>query len=214
MKNIWGKINRQQGRKLQLTLVFSAFGLLIFLAGVTALPFKDRLLTSLYPKPISEAAPPIPMKIGFNTTGITHYGYTEALPYAPASHIEADLTEIKRMGGTIVRVAAANKYISAEESARRLDIFLTTAESYSISAIVFFAGLIKDDTGLYPQNIESYYTNNWNGMFFLNHDFFSKSQRHPSKSCVTSVHILFSLRILIYQPFFHAHRSIPENVRL
>lgn len=164
----------------KISFVFFALGLLVFLVAASTLPFKDALLTSLYPKPASQAGSNTknrPIETGFNVTGITRYGYTEALPYAPASHIEADLAEISNMGGRVIRVGASNRYISAEEAARRLDAFLTTAQKYNISVIIFFAGLIKDSTGLYPQNIENYYTDNWNGMLLLNHDFFAQGYK-------------------------------------
>lgn len=108
--------------------------------------------------------------VGFNVSGITHYGYNDILPYSLSSNVDADLSQIQKMNGTIIRIFVANKHISDSEAARRLDVFLTKAAAYNISAIISFIDYYG--SGFNPQGTDQYYTDNYNGTLLLNRTFF------------------------------------------
>lgn len=97
-------------------------------------------------------------QIGFNVRGLAHYGYHDLYKYAEASYVDDILAETKRLGGTILRIYLANKYISDDKTATRLDDLLTKAENFdpNISFIVSFINYYED-TGNYPQSAAGYY---------------------------------------------------------
>lgn len=123
--------------------------------------------------------------VGFNVTGIIHYGYNDLLP-APASDIDSNLSEINRMGGKIIRVFVANNKITNDEAARRLDLFLTKAASYNISVIPSFINFFGDN-GFYPQNAGKYYTDSWNGIPLLGNGFYTTGYKNEYLSLVQAV---------------------------
>ncbi|MBI4037399.1 hypothetical protein HY385_03170 [Candidatus Daviesbacteria bacterium] len=110
--------------------------------------------------------------VGFNTTGITHYGYNDLLPYAQSSNTDDILKEINRMGGKIIRLFVPNDRIGNEEAAKRLDLFLTKAASYNISVIATLVNFYGDN-GFRPQGTAKYYTDNWQGIPLLADSFFN-----------------------------------------
>lgn len=123
--------------------------------------------------------------IGFNVTGIIHYGY-ELFPYSGSTDIDKILSEMKKMGAKVIRVSVANKNINDTEAARRLDQFLTKAASYDISAIVFFINLYEDSS-FYPFGVGDYYSVEWNGTHILSHSFFDGGFRIRFKPFVQAV---------------------------
>lgn len=165
-----------------LLVILAAVGIMVYLLVSSVFPFKDKLFSLLYPKPASQAAG---FSVGFNISGITHYGYNDILPYAPASDIDANLSEVQRMRGTVVRVFAANKYIGADEAARRLDAFLTKAEVKNIPVIISFIDFYK--TGYNPQGTDQYYTDPWNGTVLLGDQFFASGYKNEYLSFVKTV---------------------------
>lgn len=116
-----------------------------------------------------------PQTFGFNIRGITHYGHGDILPYSKSSDIDADLAEIQRMGGTVVRVFVANKNISDETAAKRLDAFLTKAASYNISVIPTLIDFYH--SGFNPAATERYYTLSYSSTALLNGDFFASGYK-------------------------------------
>ena len=124
--------------------------------------------------------------VGFNVTGIIHYGYGDLFVYSSFQDVDADLNEISRMGGKIIRVFVANNNISDSEAARRLDSFLTKAASYNISVIASLINFYGGE-GFYPQGTQGYYTDNWNGIPLLNHDFFAGGYREEYLSFLRTV---------------------------
>lgn len=153
------------------------FGFLVFAMGAGLfLSLRRQILRG-------RAATPPPQSqftIGVNATGIVHYGACEGqsvetcpdlFPYSKKSDVDTTLSELHKMGARVIRVSVANKNISDSEAARRLDEFLTKADSYGISAIVFFINLYGD-SGFNPAGTEAYYTIPWNGTHLLGHQFF------------------------------------------
>ncbi len=102
---------------------------------------------------------------------------------APASHIDADLLEMQRMGAKIIRIFAANKYISDTEAAQRLNNFLVKAQSYGISVIVAFIDYYN--SGFSPQGI-SYSRCTFNPCL-LGSDFFTTGYQGRYKQFVQTV---------------------------
>lgn len=121
------------------------------------------------------------MAIGFNVRGIINYGKNDILPYTYASEVDLNLSEIKRMGGTIIRVFVANKNITDGEAAKRLDEFLTKASSYNISVIPCLIDFYK--SGYYPQGMDNYYI----GSNLLNYDFFNNGYKDRYETFVKTV---------------------------
>lgn len=124
--------------------------------------------------------------VGFNTAGIIHYGYGDLLKYSSSADIDADLSEINKMGGKIVRVFVGNDNVTNEEAARRLDSFLSKAASYNISVIASFINFYGDN-GFRPQGTQKYYTDSWNNIPLLNHEFFNSGYQNEYKSFVNTV---------------------------
>lgn len=114
--------------------------------------------------------------VGVNIVGITHSGSDE---------INANLAEIARMGGKIVRVFAAKDQISNDEASQRLDSFLNRAQAYNISVIVSFIDFYG--SGYRPQGTESFYTGNFNGIPLLNHDFFASGYKNSYMQFVQTI---------------------------
>lgn len=171
--NVFGKVTLKQ-------VLYSA-GLLLI---VISIPLTVYLVNTKQIFKGKAAAPTF--SLGFNATGITHYGYNEILPYAPASNIDTDLSEINRMGGKIIRIFVANNKITNEEAARRLDVFLTKAATYNISAIVSFINYYGD-TGFNPQGTDKYYTDVWSGIPLLGDGFFAGGYKNEYLPFVQTV---------------------------
>ncbi|MDP3988306.1 MAG: cellulase family glycosylhydrolase [Candidatus Levybacteria bacterium] len=125
------------------------------------------------------------MAIGFNLRGAIHYGKGDILPYSNASDVDADLLEIQKMGGTIIRIFAANNKVPDDEAAKRLDAFLTKASLYNISVIAVLTDFYN--SGSNPQGTDNYYTDNWNGIGLLNFDFFNGGYKDRYETFVKTV---------------------------
>ena len=125
------------------------------------------------------------MEIGFNVRGIIHYGYPQLLPNAPAADIDADLKEIQRMNGTIVRVFVGNNQVSWQECANRLDAFLTKAQSYGISVIPTFIDLYQSK--YYPSGTDGFYDRATGSGNILDDFFFQQGYTDAYKSFVQTV---------------------------
>lgn len=83
--------------------------------------------------------PPPPTFItGVNIETITSYGYVDLKKNTQATDVDADLSQLQKMGGSLVRVFIGNNQIQATESARRLGEFLDKAATYDISVIPVF----------------------------------------------------------------------------
>ena len=156
-------------------ILVAGIGLLVFFYFALSFPFKGgTLYDRLFPKPKSEAASLF--GLGFNVTGITHYGYGDILPYSSSSDVDADLRAVSDIGGTVVRVFAANDGITNAEASRRLGAFLDKAAGYNISVIVSFIDFYA--SGYRPAGTEKYYTDSWNGTYLLGQDFFSSGYKN------------------------------------
>ncbi|MDO8436264.1 MAG: hypothetical protein Q7S82_02685 [bacterium] len=168
-------------------LLISVISAVAFLAVSSFTPFKDRLFSLLFFKSFSYAQQTSSSQpeIGFNVTGITHYGYNDILPYSQSASVEADLSEIQKMNGAIVRVFVANNKISDTEAANRLDVFLTKAAVYNISAIISFIDFYG--SGFNPQGTDQYYTGSYNGIPLLGHTFFDTGYKDRYLSFVKTV---------------------------
>lgn len=160
---------------LLMILLFVSLGATFYLVNKSS-PLK------LFPK---AAAPKDKFMIGMNTRGAIHYGYGDILPQTKMEEIDATLSEIHRMGGSIVRVYVANNKIGAEESARRLDSFLTKAQQYDIYVIPSLIDFYS--TGFNPQGTDSYYTTEWNGLKTLNDSFFNEGYKEQYLTYVKTV---------------------------
>lgn len=104
---------------------------------------------------------------------------------AASSDLDADLVEMKRMGMKIIRVFAANQYITDNEAATRLGIFLDKANQYEISVIVSLIDFYS--SGFSPQGTEQYYTGNYNGIGLLGHEFFATGYQIRYKDFVKTI---------------------------
>ncbi|KKQ85529.1 MAG: hypothetical protein UT04_C0002G0001, partial [Candidatus Daviesbacteria bacterium GW2011_GWF2_38_7] len=114
--------------------------------------------------------------VGVNIVGITHLGPDD---------MEANLAEIARMGGKVVRVFAPKDEVSHEVAAQRLDDFLSRAQRYGITVIVALIDFYG--SGYRPQGTEGFYTDNFNGIPLLNHDFFAGGYRGAYKQFIETV---------------------------
>lgn len=164
-------------------LLIAVFGLMAFFGVSLFAPFKDQLWQKLFPKPKSEAA--VPFELGFNISGITHYGYGDIFPYAASSDIDADLKAVRDIGGTVIRVFAANDNISNAQASARLGAFLDKAATYNISVIISFIDFYGSD--FRPQGTEKYYTDSWNGIMLLNEEFFMSGYNNEYKTFVQTL---------------------------
>lgn len=158
------------GEKLKLRELIS-LATLLFL--IMAIPITVQLVKQ---QQIYKSRATGEFNIGVNMTGITHSG---------SGDIDANLAEVARMGGKIVRVFAARDHISHDKASRRLDYFLTRAQAYGISAIVVFIDFYG--SGYRPQGTEGFYTDIWNGIPLLNHDFFAGGYQGSYKQFVETV---------------------------
>lgn len=122
---------------------------------------------------------------GVNAPGITHFGYGDFLPATTASDVDTSLRELNRMGVTVVRLFPAYDHITAEEAADRLDRFLTKAEAYDISAIVSFINYY--DSGHNPAGTSGFYTEHWQGIPYLNHEFMARGYQGAYEDFVRTV---------------------------
>lgn len=104
---------------------------------------------------------------------------------APASDVDADLAEMQRMGMKLIRVFAASKNINDNEAARRLGVFLDKAGSYGISVIVSFVDFYN--SGFNPMGVDQYYTDTFNSIKLLNHEFFNSGYQGRYKDFVRTV---------------------------
>ena len=77
-----------------------------------------------------KAAEPSGIKVGFNVTGLPHYGYGDLFPNTSFADVDTVLAEVNRLGGKVIRVWIANKNISDQEAADRLDSTLIKADNY------------------------------------------------------------------------------------
>ncbi len=116
-----------------------------------------------------------PVDMGVNVTGITHYGYGDLFPRARDEDVDLELAALQRMGVRVVRVFPAFDGISAQEAADRLDRFLTRAEAYHVSAIVSFVNYYASRQN--PPELDPYYSDVWEGIRHLNHDFMARAYR-------------------------------------
>ncbi len=123
--------------------------------------------------------------IGLNLRGITNYGYPDLLPYSKKDMVDKDLSEAKRLGAKVVRVFVANNKIDNGEAAKRLDDFLTKAQSYQISVIPVLIDFYN--SGFSPRGTEKYYTLPYNGTTLLNPQFFSAGYKEEYKGFVSEV---------------------------
>lgn len=141
-------------------------------------------------RPVATPTPSPPLnqtiEVGFNVTGISHYGYPDLLPASRGKDIDTTLAEIQRMGGRVIRVFAANDQISHGEAARRLDALLTKAASYNISVIIALINYYGDN-GFRPDGTEGYYTASWNNIPLLGHNFFTGGYKNEYESFVRTV---------------------------
>ncbi len=132
---------------------------------------------------ISTGSTPPVFQTGFNVSGITHYGYSDLFPSSSSLQIDATLAEIQKMNSKTVRVFVANKHISDEEAARRLDDFLTKAAVYNISVIVSFIDFYN--SGFSPQGIN--YTRCDFTPCLLGEDFFVEGYKGRYKQFVQTI---------------------------
>lgn len=158
-----------------MTLLFISLGATFYLVNKGG-PLK------LFPK---ATAPKDKFMIGMNTRGAIHYGYGDILPGTKIEDTDAALSEIHRMGGSIVRVYVGNNKISAEEAARRLNEFLTKARKYDIEVIPSLIDFYN--TGFNPQGTDLYYTTDWNGLKTLNDSFFNEGYKEQYLAFVKTV---------------------------
>jgi hypothetical protein len=121
--------------------------------------------------------------IGANVRGIINYGKGDLLPSSQTQDIDASLSEIKRMGGTIVRVFVGNNKISDSEAANRLSKFLDKAATYNISVIVSLIDFYE--SGYAPAGIA--YTRTDFTPHLLGDDFFNGGYQGRYKSFVQTV---------------------------
>lgn len=121
--------------------------------------------------------------IGMSVKGIAHYGYGDLFPSAPASDADEDLKEIKRMGGSIIRIFIGNNRISDTETANRLNNFLNKAASYNISVIVNLIDFYE--SGSAPQGVA--YNRTDFTPHLLGDDFFTSAYKGRYKSYVQTV---------------------------
>jgi hypothetical protein len=98
-----------------------------------------------------------------------------ALPWAPADHVDADLTEVAGMDGHLIRVFAANRHIDDQQAAERLSTFLDRAAARNIRVVVALIDFYR--SGFYPQGLDGYYTDTYNGIELLNHAFFESGYK-------------------------------------
>lgn len=110
-----------------------------------------------------------PIAVGVNVTGITNYGYGDFFPRTSDADVDYDLAQLQGMGATVMRVLAAYDGVSAEESAVRLDRFLTRAEEHHISVLVSFINYYGSHQS--PPQVQRYFTERWQGIPYLNHRF-------------------------------------------
>lgn len=113
-----------------------------------------------------------PMDVGVNVTGIAHYGYGDFFPRTSDADVDADLAQLEGMGAGVIRVLAAYDGVSAEQSAARLDRFLTRAEQHHISVLVSFINYYGSRQS--PPGVARYYTERWQGIPYLNHQFMAE----------------------------------------
>jgi hypothetical protein len=119
----------------------------------------------------SQAATPTSFQVGVNVSGITHYGYGDILRFASASDADADLAALASMRGSLVRVFVGNRFIGDAEAAQRLAKFLQQAATYHVRVVATLIDFYA--SGFFPQGVDRYYTDPWNGTFLLNHAFFA-----------------------------------------
>jgi hypothetical protein len=119
----------------------------------------------------SQAATPTSFQVGVNVSGITHYGYGDILRFASASDADADLAALASMRGSLVRVFVGNRFIGDAEAAQRLAKFLQQAATYHVRVVATLIDVYA--SGFFPQGVDRYYTDPWNGTFLLNHAFFA-----------------------------------------
>lgn len=135
------------------------------------------------------AAPSTPMIIGFNVTGLPHYGYGDKyfdsqsnswqllFPTNSTSDIYQTLEEIQNLGGRVIRVWIANDTITDEEVASRLDKFLTRADNYGISVIVSLLNYYGTHNNPKNLDVNRYYENTGFFLKLLNNEFFREGYK-------------------------------------
>lgn len=128
---------------------------------------------------------PLPFVTGVNIRGAIHYGYNDLLPYSLSSTVDADLSEVKKIGGKVVRVFVGNKLVSHEETARRLDEFLTKAEAYEIQVIPSLIDFY--DSGFSPKGTEQFYKTPYSGTSLLDRSFFDEGYKDAYLKFVDTV---------------------------
>ncbi len=116
-----------------------------------------------------------PMSTGVNIPTISHYGYGDLVPQSTHADIVTDLSAVRNLGGSVLRIEAANDQITADESARRLDELLSKANGYHISVIVSLINYYGP--GRNPKGTDGFYTLFWQGIPYLNNDFISSGYK-------------------------------------
>ncbi|HLY66336.1 MAG TPA: hypothetical protein VKU60_12445, partial [Chloroflexota bacterium] len=117
-----------------------------------------------------------PFATGANIYAITHYGHSDASPWSSSMDADSDLSALRQMRASVVRVIPAYRGITDEEAARRLGVFLDRAATYNIAVIVSLTNFYGDSQ-LYPKSTERFYTEQWRGIPYLNDDFFAGGYR-------------------------------------
>src|SRR3989344_5134962 len=99
-----------------------AFKTLALIALVASIPLTVVLVQQQ--QTIQQQAAVSSLKVSVNLRGAAHYGFGDMLPFSRTSDVDADLSEVRRMGGSVVRVYVGNNRISDATAAQRLGAFL------------------------------------------------------------------------------------------
>lgn len=109
--------------------------------------------------------------IGFNTRGITHYGAGDILPASSADDVALTLDTVQAIGGTVVRVFAANDQVTPDVAAERLATLLDEAERRRMYVIVVLADAL--DTGFVPEGDDAWYAEDDLGTLVLGPEWYA-----------------------------------------
>jgi mannan endo-1,4-beta-mannosidase len=109
--------------------------------------------------------------VGMNLRGLSHYGGGIALPYTSTGHIDENLAGVAGLGGRVVRIFAANKHVSHQESVNRLGYALDRAHAHGLKLIIALTDFYP--TSFHPPGDDQYYTQNQWGWTVLNHTWFA-----------------------------------------
>lgn len=109
--------------------------------------------------------------IGFNTRGITHYGGGDLLPASSADDVALTLDTVQAIGGTVIRLFAANDQIDPAVAAERLATLLDEAERRRMYVIVVLADDLE--TGFVPQGDDAWYATDGLGTAVLSPEWYA-----------------------------------------